>query len=523
MRRRGVSPLAWVMLLQALLLVLPSALSAQPTESDVFVAEGMLALEDRRYEEALAHFQRALARDADHVEALYYSGVSLMALGRTAEALPFLQRAWRLAPRERSIAFQLGLAHFALEQYEAAEPLLEEAFAADPRLDGAGYYVGFLRYRRRDMQGALRAFRAGHTTDPDLAQLTRIYTGLALAALGLPAQAAAAVEEALRLAPSSPLTGPAERLRDSLVAARRADRRFRAHARAGFYFDDNVTAEPNRLTGNETITALRRRKNETTGELLALRLEYDWYQEGPWAATVGYSFFTTYNNDLPSFNILDHLATVGVRHRTALGAVPVISGLTYSYDYLMLDEEEFLQRHTVSLSSTLVEDALNLTSLQGRFEMKEFSLAQRTPPEEDLDAVNWMAGVIHVFRFAQDRHFIKVGYQVDWEDAQGDNYAYVGHRLLAGAQYTLPWRNIRLTYDFSFHHRDYQNHHTFLPAPDRRRERRDSEYSHVARIDVPLTHGLTLGLDYLGTVARSNLDVFSYTRDVYTLSLSWQY
>src|SRR6266705_261286 len=117
---------------------------------------------------------------------------------------------------EADVAFQLGLAYFALEQYDRAEPLLDEALRAQPDMDGLGYYVGFLRYRKRDYRGALQAFRAGRTRDPELQQLTRLYTGLTLANLGLPGQAAAEVEQALRLAPGSPLTGPTERLRDAV-------------------------------------------------------------------------------------------------------------------------------------------------------------------------------------------------------------------------------------------------------------------------------------------------------------------
>src|SRR5207247_2823207 len=98
-------------------------------------------------------------------------------------------------------------------------------FKTSPELDGLGYYVGFLRYRKKDYRGALAAFRGGRSADPELQQLTRFYTGLALGVLGLPGQAAAEVEQALRLAPGSQLTRPAERLPDTIVASRPQERR----------------------------------------------------------------------------------------------------------------------------------------------------------------------------------------------------------------------------------------------------------------------------------------------------------
>src|SRR2546430_14574464 len=105
-----------------------------------------------------------------------------------------------------------------------SEPLFERVFKADPTMDGLAHYVGFIRYRKKDYRGALEAFRRGRTTDPQLQQLTKFYTGLSLAVLGLPAQASAEVEQALKLAPGSPLTGPAERLRDTIKTAAQAGR-----------------------------------------------------------------------------------------------------------------------------------------------------------------------------------------------------------------------------------------------------------------------------------------------------------
>lgn len=521
---RGATRLAGAALLAVALLAVTRPAGAQLTEADVFVAEGILALQDRKYEEALAHFRRALEREPDHVEALYYSGVALLAQDRPAEALAVLQRAHDRAPTEVSVAFQLGLAHIALGQLDRARPLLEDVFAREPGLESAGYYVGYLRYRAGDHQGALRAFRAGRTADPNIAQLTRFYSGLALAALGLPAQAASEVEQALKLQPASPLTGPAERLRESFAQSRVAERRFHVDARTGVFFDDNATTRPDPKAGDDTVHSLRQARHETTGELFSLRLEYDWLKRGPWSSSVGYTFFTTYNNELPSFNVMDHLATVTVTRQALLGAMPLIAGGQYAFEYLVLDDDELLRRHAVSVFGTLVESARHLTSGILKVELKEYSEVQPIAREEFQDGRNVMAGLLHLVRFSEDRHFVKLGYQFDVEDTEGRNLAYRGHRFLAGAQYTLPWWSVRLTYDFGLHFRDYQNTHTFFPedAPETR-ERSDHEYSHVLRAELPLPGRLTLSADYQATILKSNLAPFTYRRNVYTLSLSWVY
>jgi tetratricopeptide (TPR) repeat protein len=512
-----------LLLVATLALLAPPPAAAQPTEADVYVAEGIVALDDKRYADALRSFQTALAREPGHVEALYYSGVAYMGLDRPKDAIPLLEQA-RAKSRDVAIAFQLGLAYFAAKDFRRAEPLLEEAYASEPQLSSLGYYVGFLRYQREDYQGALQAFRAGRTDDPNIAQLTRIYTGLALAQLGLPSQAQAEVEQALRLQPASPLTGPAERVRDAIVTTSRTNRRFRLDLRAGFFYDDNASVEPDAKDNDPDVVALREGRRHTTGELFSLRAEYDWFRSGPWTSTLGYSFFTTYDNDLPSFNIRDHTGTLSLSHRTTLAGLPLLAGVAYAFDYVTLGDKELVQRNSGSAYAVLLESSRHLTNVLGRVDVKQYSETRPLTRDEFQDGVNWLVGVTHVVRFAADRHYVKAGYQFDVEDTDGRNYQYHGHRFLAGAGYTLPWKQIRLSYDFDLHYRDYTRTNTVYPLNrEESRERSDREYTNVARVDVPLPQDFSITLEYVGKIARSNIAVFEYTRNVYTIYVNWLY
>jgi tetratricopeptide (TPR) repeat protein len=511
---------------------------AQQSEADVFVAQAILAYDARKYDEALALLKDALALDPRNVEALYYSGLVLMAQQKTEQAVEVLQRARALAPRDLSIQFLLGVAYFALERYDQAEAPLTQVFNERPQTEGIGYYVGLIRYRKKDYQGALRAFRAETSKNPNIQQLVRFYSGLTLAILGLPEQAVAEVDAALRLQTGSALTGPAERIRDSLASARDTERRFHADVRVGFLYDSNVAVVP-QPSHDPTAESLRRRKHATTGEIAALRLEYAWLRTGPWESSVSYSFFQTYNNALPDFNVQNHLVAGALSYRAAVGSMPFQVGTQYSWDYLSLGNDDFLQRHTATLFGTLVENQGNLTTILGRFQNKDFYATPGQLLDEDRDARNWMVGLTHVFRFAQDRHYIRVGYQFDYEKADGRNFTYAGNRFLAGGQYTLPWGSTRLKYDFDLHQRHYLHANTLLPVVNPgTREREDFEQNHVVRVEQVLAANigpasigcasnapcpLTLAAEYQRTVADSNLAVYSYNRNVWSLTLSWQY
>jgi tetratricopeptide (TPR) repeat protein len=505
-------------------LVLGERAAAQTTEADVYVAQAVLEFSENKYDEALANLEKAIQTEPDHVEANYYMGVVLMAKNQPAEATPFLEKARMRSKNDPSIAFQLGLAYFAQQQYDKAQPLLEEAFKAQPTLDGIGYYVGFLRYRKKDYRGALDAFNAGRSSSADLQQLTKFYSGLALGALGLPGQATAEIDQAIRANPASAFTGPAERLRDSMVSTRRGQRRLSAEVQLGFFYDDNVPVIPNADPSEPFIGLLREANRTSTGELLGVRADYAWLRTDQWEATIGYSFFGTYNNDLPSFNILSNLGSLGTSYRTAVDNMPLLLGGQYSFDALWLDQRWFVQRHTGSAYASLVESDRYLTQVFARYQYKNFNQIIDTLPAENRDGSNWMAGGTQLFRFSEDRHYLKIGYQFDWDDTVGSNYEYVGNRITAGGQYTLPWHAIRLKYDLDVHFRNYQNPNTLFPtsAPDTTR-RRDTEIVNIVRAELPLPRSFTLAFEYQSTINMSNLALFDYTRNVYTMMVSWSY
>ena len=561
---------ALIWLLIGLLLAgsVPPPALAQTTEADVYVAQAILDFDEKKYQDAIHNLEEALRREPDHVEALYYMGVVHMALRRPEDAVRYLTRAQAKSPQDSSIAFQLGLAYFAQQRYDAAEPLFERVYKVDPTLEGLGYYVGFIRYRKKDYRGALEAFRRGRTSDPQLQQLTRFYTGLSLAVLGLPAQASAEVEQALRLAPGSPLTGPAERLRDTIRTAAQAGRRLSASVTFGVLYDDNVDVRPSPNSHEPLVSLLREPDHASFGETASARFDYTWLR-GPifgWVpidgdsfeSSFGYAFFGTYYNDLTSFNVTDHMVNGTFAYRTALFNVPAQFALSYSWDMLYLRETEFLRRNTATLSGVVVErepgasdtfaDAIrnvgHLTQSFFRFQNKEFFEANPLPIEDEFrDANNYTVGILHLLRFAGDKHLVKAGYQADWEDAQGRNYRYFGHRLLAGVQYTLdlppalrtswnPSPQLRLYYDIDVHLRDYGHRNSVLPTTSPGSKwRQDEEVNNTVRVEAPFDGPaifgegtkLLLGLTYQNTIANSNIAVFSYTRNVYSLTLTWSY
>src|SRR5207237_3618077 len=110
------------------------------------------------------------------------------------------------------------------------------------------------------------------------------------------------------------------------------------------------------------VSEIRTHRHESFGELFGARAEYVWWKTDEWQSTLGYSFFTTYNNDIPKFNVIDHMGSLGVSRKVLLGEHPAVLGAQYTWDKLALDGKEVLTRHssTTSIVVLVSEMTMNL-------------------------------------------------------------------------------------------------------------------------------------------------------------------
>ena len=228
--------------------------------------------------------------DPENVGALYYQSLVFIALDRPSDAQGALEKARGLRPEDLDVAFQLGVLFFSLKQYEKAEPPFRQVYQSEPNRPNLGYYLGFMEYRKKKYREALTFLRTNVPSDDNFAQLTRFYTGLAMGGLGMAGQALVEIEQALRLQPVSPLTGPAERFGEVLRKAREEERFFTGELRLGYFFDNNVPVTP-RGSSDATVKVLRGGRRKSKGQLVALDLSYIWLKkpESGWEGTVSHT------------------------------------------------------------------------------------------------------------------------------------------------------------------------------------------------------------------------------------------
>lgn len=537
----------WTLMTVGLTASISWAAEIQQAESEVLIAQSVVAFDEHRYDDALRFLSRARELNPRDPRGLYYLGLTHLALKNPSEAISVLEAAKQLQPSDAAISYQLGVAYFTAGRYDKAHPLLEEAFKTDPSSESLGYYVGLGRYRQKNYKEAVEAFAANTTTDPDVVQLTRFYRGLALGVLGLPEQATAELRQLEGTGPTLPFTGQALQIQQAITARQRVDepQRLRLQMSVGGFYSDNVAINPRDIgttpdAGTNTILqSLHARKTTSPGFLGSVTASYSFLRHGHFEGMVNYAFLQTLNlNDgLSAFNIQSHLPGIGGFYRGTVANLPFQLAAQYSYNYIFLKDTGFTSSHSPTGTATIVPPSFtlpllgrvdNLSSALVRYQKKDFF---REPVANDVrfsgeqrDAYNTMFGFAHAFRFMQDQHLIRFGYQWDNEDAAGSAFSYRGHRGQAGVQATLPFTNLIARYDYDFHFRDYKHAQTLFRDFDGQLSARvDTQQTHSAQLIYPITNHWSLTAQYQHIFNKSNVPLYDYVQNVWTGLVTWTY
>jgi arylsulfatase A-like enzyme/predicted Zn-dependent protease len=105
--------------------LLGRVLERDPTILDAHQMLGQVASSEERYDEAVVHYQNALALDGDHKTSLFGLAATYRKMGRDADAIPGFERLFDLSHRDVKVAIQLS------ELYEEAGRIDDAAAVLD--------------------------------------------------------------------------------------------------------------------------------------------------------------------------------------------------------------------------------------------------------------------------------------------------------------------------------------------------------------------------------------------------------
>ena len=161
---------------------------------------GAALADEGHYNEAIAHYHKALQINPYYPNAYANLGLTLAKQGKVAEGITLLLKALQIKPKDYETLSNLGVALLMQERYEEAIKYLTEALEINPHFAKAHNNIGVVLRRQNRFQESMDHLRSALQLDPDYAEAYN-NLGVTLASQGLYEEAIAQFSAALEINP----------------------------------------------------------------------------------------------------------------------------------------------------------------------------------------------------------------------------------------------------------------------------------------------------------------------------------
>lgn len=478
---------------------------AQSPIHEILLSRGVLLLNEGDCEEALAAFEEALKTGPGDRRALYYGAVCRNRTGRYSGSASALEEIVSSTPDYKDAQRELGVAYFGLGLYGKATEMLEGAGAKSPGDAMAAYYLGRSLLADDRYERAMAEFERARGMDPYYEDVCRYYTGVALLGRGDADAAVERFKEAIEAPEALDEVISASRESIRTLRKEKARRFWRAWVRTRYEYDSNVALLPH----DEDLVAGSGKGDwrftvEPSVELAPPLLPN-------WDTRSLFSFIQTVHNHLGAYNLQGYrlLNTATLKSRY----IQPFFGYGFEYYFLDNNRQDYLRSHTFLTGFTVPEGRYGLSRFSYAYRIDDFFLPFEYRVNDRTAANNSVGASQYFFLPRWGDSFLQLGFYWDNNDAKGRNFSYNGYRLFAECFLPLTWE-VNLDLLTELYIRDFSES---LQGRD------DTRQTYIATLSRPLNEYMEVGLQYTYVNNDSNVALFQYGRNIFSLMMELRF
>jgi len=487
--------------------------------------KGMAEFRRENYEEALALFENAYKENSKDPQLVLYLGLTRREMQDYPEAVRFIREAIALDPKIENIQYLLADVLFGMGNNEEALDAADAAIKAGSRPAQSTYLKGLILSKLGKNKEAVEAYRTAKQLDPSLAAQADFQIATALVQAKDYKQAKKIFQGLITTDPASDW---ALYSKDYLEALEKMPKPYRLNVMLAYQHDDNVLAVP---LDKSLEQAAGINKQKDWKRLFSLLGEYTVYASGPWNVKASYGLDIT-QYDKRHYTKLDGGSVFSqdtVSHTLSLmptyNTENSVTGLLLSYNYMELDYTKYMETYTASPSYTFVLNANNFAQAYLRYrkddqnaEFSKVKFGVYSSQEEDRDANNYAAGLGYFHAFAEGNGLFNLRAELEYNDADGANWDYSGVKVAAGFLYPLLNNRLKANIYGELYHQNFLNSNSFYL-----KERKDNTTTLQASLTYTLAKPLDVSIGYAYIKDDSNLGVFEYKKNLYTLNMQYRF
>jgi hypothetical protein len=262
------------------------------------------------------------------------------------------------------------------------------------------------------------------------------------------------------------------------------------------FFDDNVTVEEQDQVSQEQDMALN--------YVFGLGKKFSFHKDIDF--DLGYDFAQILWDKLPQFDYQSH----DINTSSSYEFGDWNANLGYSFNYSLLDRQDFLAVHRVTPRLDFAPKPHLYTSASYSFSRKNF-ISSNT-----RDGVNHSTSLSQFLFFMESKAYVLLSYGLELEDVEDAELDYTGHSILGQLSLPIPF-NISTELSYKYNYEDYKNNTSSIGEP--RLDRKQTVQLELSRYFLD---SYKVSIEYSRLMSDSNLESVDFVQNIFLLGLKYE-
>ena len=458
------------------------------------------------YEEALDLFNQARREESDSPEIAYYLGLTCRQTGNFHEAAQRFMEAIQKNPFGKEAFLELIETLYDLNDLKSAKDWL---FRAEKQRFSSGrlfFLEGMILLKEDHNQEAIMAFQKAKAKEQVLKSSADFQIAVAYAKDKQFKRSRERLQAIIQGDPDSDFSLLAREYDADIQRNLEKYKPWGASVGVAYQYDDNVVLKPTGVIPGVVITGDRDSSIITT-----LRAYYHPLLEGNWFLSNQYTLYANSYFNTTTHDLLNQTFSLNPGYNFGRSALTL--PVTYSHVWLSGTQYLGVMSARPSLSINLLPNHFGQISLgYARRWMVQPALFS----DEDRDAHIFIGSLGYSHSF-WEKGSLNLVYEFTWDLTDGKNWENNGHRF--NLNLLIPILDkVSLSLSGELFYQDYTRTHSIFGI-----RRNDKTYSGTIGLIWELWKDVTLNLQYYRAKADSNLFIYDYERNVFTVGIQFSF
>jgi tetratricopeptide (TPR) repeat protein len=489
------------------ILLFPLNIYCQQSES---LNKGIDEYRDESYEEAIVTPNRARDDEPGSSAAAFFLGMAYKQTMDYEKALTNLLDAVNLTPRIKEALIEVVDVAMQLDKLDVANHWVDIAEKENIFPAKAAFLKGLILTEEGKIKEANDAFARAKAIDPKITQAADMRIAMGFMKERDLRQAKKSFEAAILSDPQSDMAGFARQYLAAVEQRIALEKPLRFTIGVFGQYDDNMVLKPDDQAFATGIT------NEGSGVLnTSFRINYAPLLKGRWLFNAQYALGSS-THDKNRFTHDSISNSISITPGYNFGKYALY--LATSYNHAFVRNPDFKEYSGTFSTGPLVRMSFKDTQLLEIFTGYTNSEYFRPAlaPEEDRDAQGYKSYISYLWLFKKD-YFLNLRFMSDIMDTDGRNWD--NSILGLSVNYAMPvYKDIKLQLSGQISDQEFKNLHTVFDI-----KREDRIYSMSGGFSWNWEKDATIVIQYSRMRTDSNIGIYDYKRNIYTLGMEYRF